>query len=290
MLKGEQQYCPSRGQDLQVFLLPQRQQPHFSPCYGLRGGGEPSEIAQLFSGVAGSAPSEHPHKAGLQPGCCRALPGHIPPAPVLLHPCGEFGPEITIRLLQEAVQMLRSQWPRPVRRHREWQPPPSTSIFCTQSCFPSTAAVPGWRCCAGWCIPAGTLPSRARFLNCFTGSTTAQTDHLAGGLLAFPSAYLPAARMKRSWKRSSVLGSSSDPVHLQEHESLSCFLSSFSLSQCSVSAGNKASQCRLVSSLELRVWLGSQSRMVFMLNMLQISREGEQDTANYYTEIRVDGT
>lgn len=149
VLKGERQYCPSRGQDLQVFLLPQRQQPHFSPCHGLHGGGEPSEIARLFSGVSGSTPSEHPHKAGLQPGRCRARPGHVPPAPVLLHPRGEFGPEITILFLQEAVQMLRTRWPRPVGRHGERQPPPPTSIFCTQSCFPSTAAVPGWRCCSG---------------------------------------------------------------------------------------------------------------------------------------------
>lgn len=136
VLRGEQQCYPSWGQELQVFLLPQRQQPRFSLCRGLPSVGEPSEMARLLSGVAGSAVSEHPHKAGRQPGRRRSQPGHVPLAPVLLHPHGKFGPEITILFLQGVVQKLRTWRPGPIQKHGEWQPLPCTSVFHTLELFP----------------------------------------------------------------------------------------------------------------------------------------------------------
>jgi len=208
----------------------------------------------------------------IQPGRCGAQPGHIPLAPALLHPREEFGPEITILLLQEAEQTLRTWWPGPVQRHGEQQPPPCTSTFRTQSCVPSTAAVLVQRCCARWCVPAEVLLSWTRFPGCFAGSTTPQQiiwqegcSHSQARISLQPACNIPG-KGAVLWAARMILSP------LQGHELCLCFLCPFSLTQHPVSAGNKPT-CPLVSSPELRVHLGNQYRMVFVLNMLQISRK-----------------
>lgn len=207
MLKGERQYCPSRGQELQVFLLPQRQQPHLSPCRGLPGAGEPSETARLFSGVAGSAVSERPHKAGLQPGVLRIPAGPRPAGSCAAAPTRGIWP----RGNNPVPARSRAGAADPVARtHPEaWRAAASSPYQCLlhPELFPlrSSGARPAMLC--GVARPGRNAPESGVFSKLLYREYHGSTDQLAGGLPAFPSTYLPATGMKHSWKRSSVLGS-----------------------------------------------------------------------------------
>lgn len=165
--------------------------------------------SSAFLGHCWSAAPEHPHKAGRQPGRCRARPGHVLLAPALLRPRGEFGPEIPILSLQEAV---RSRRPAPhggVHRSAasslHWFPHPEL--------LPCSSSSAWLVMLSGVVHPGRNVPDLGTFAKLLFQEYRGSTHQL----------------VESSWKRRSGLGSSSDPVPLHGCQLHSVLLSPSSL-------------------------------------------------------------
>lgn len=223
-----------------------------------------------FLGRCWSVAPEHPHKAGRQPGRCGARPGHVPLAPALLRPRGEFGPEIPILSLQEAV---RSRQPAP-RGGVQRAAASSLHHFPHPELLPRSSNGPRPVMLSRVVHPSRNVPHLGTFAKLLFQEYRGSTHQL----------------VESCWKRRSGLGSSSNPAPLDGCKLHSVLLSPSSLPSALSRLEMKTADTDRSPLQSSGYSLETSAEWCVGYTTLWNSREGQWDTGRERAEMRVSST